>query len=118
MGLVFWVMRRACTLGRARAKRFNKVDMMLRSNCVRRAALFAAITTALVLQAPAQAEQVSGWGLLNMTQGVTDMSRKIYDLHMLIFWVCVWIALAVFGVMIWSIVRYRKSAGAVADTTM
>ncbi len=92
--------------------------MMLRSNCVRRAALFAALMTAMLLQTPAEAEQVSGWGLLNMTQGVTDMSRKIYDLHMLIFWVCVWIALAVFGVMIWSIVRYRKSVGAVADTTM
>jgi cytochrome c oxidase subunit 2 len=93
--------------------------MMLRSNCVRRAALFA--TTAalgLALQAPAHAEQVSGWSLLNMTQGVTDMSRKIYDLHMLIFWVCVWIAVAVFGAMIWSMVRYRKSQGAVADTTM
>ena len=24
-----------------------------------------------------------------MTQGVTAMSREIYQLHMLIFWVCV-----------------------------
>ena len=24
----------------------------------------------------------SGWGLLNMTPGVTDMSRNIYQLHM------------------------------------
>ncbi len=31
----------------------------------------------------------SGWHLLNMTQGVTDISRKIYSLHMLIFYVCV-----------------------------
>jgi len=53
-----------------------------------------------------------------MTQGVTDMSRKIYDLHMLIFWVCVIIAVVVFGVMIWSLIRFRKSQGAVADTTM
>jgi cytochrome c oxidase subunit 2 len=72
----------------------------------------------LALQAPAHAEQVSGWSLLNMTQGVTDMSRKIYDLHMLIFWVCVVIAAVVFGAMIWSIVAFRKSQGAVADTTM
>src|ERR1700716_149175 len=93
--------------------------MMIRSNCARAAAFFAATTAALAmaLQAtPARAE--SGWSLLNMTQGVTEMSRRIYDLHMLIFWVCVAIAFFVFAAMIWSIIRYRKSQGAVADTTM
>ena len=94
--------------------------MMIRSNCARRAALLLATTLAalalLTPAAPARAE--SGWGLLNMTQGVTDMSRKIYDLHMLIFWVCVVIGIVVFGAMIWSIVFYRKSQGAVADTTL
>jgi cytochrome c oxidase subunit 2 len=60
----------------------------------------------------------SGWHLLNMTQGVTDISRRIYSLHMLIFWVCVIIGIVVFGVMIWSLVKFRKSQGAVADTTM
>src|SRR5882724_13724939 len=93
--------------------------MMIRSNCARRAALFATPTAAaaMALQAsPARAE--SGWSLLNMTQGVTAMSRQIYDLHMLIFWVCVIIAAVVFGAMIWSIVVYRKSQGAVPDTTI
>ncbi|MGH8132982.1 MAG: hypothetical protein ACRETP_07080, partial [Steroidobacteraceae bacterium] len=33
----------------------------------------------------------SGWSQLNMPAGVTDISRKIYNLHMEIFWVCVWI---------------------------
>jgi cytochrome c oxidase subunit II len=92
--------------------------MMIRSNFSRCAALFAA-TTALamgLLASPARAE--SGWSLLNMTQGVTEMSRRIYDLHMLIFWVCVIIAALVFGAMIWSIVVYRKSQGAVPDTTI
>jgi cytochrome c oxidase subunit 2 len=37
---------------------------------------------------------------------------------MLIFWVCVIIAAFVFGAMLWSIVKYRKSQGAVADTTI
>ncbi|MEJ0037238.1 MAG: cytochrome c oxidase subunit II transmembrane domain-containing protein [Gammaproteobacteria bacterium] len=60
----------------------------------------------------------SGWHLLNMTQGVTDISRKIYSLHMLIFWVCVIIGVVVFGVMIYSLVKFRKSQGSVADTTM
>ena len=60
----------------------------------------------------------SGWSLLNMTRGVTDISRKIYELHMLIFWICVVIGIVVFGVMIWSIINYRKSKGAVPDVTL
>jgi cytochrome c oxidase subunit II len=65
---------------------------------------------------PARAE--SGWGQLNMTQGVTDISRKIYHLHMTIFWVCVAIGVVVFGAMVWSLFSYRKSRGAVADVTL
>lgn len=60
----------------------------------------------------------SGWRQLNMTRGVTDISRKIYDLHMEIFWVCVVIAVIVFGVMIWSIINFRKSRGAIPDVTL
>jgi cytochrome c oxidase subunit 2 len=59
----------------------------------------------------------SGWGLLNMPEGVTDISRKIYALHMEIFEVCVAIAVVVFGMMIWSIVNFRKSRGAIPDIT-
>jgi cytochrome c oxidase subunit 2 len=51
---------------------------------------------------------------LNMTRGVTPLSREIYELHMLIFWVCCAIAVVVFGVMLVSIVQHRKSKGAVA----
>ncbi len=51
---------------------------------------------------------------VNLTPGVTEISRDIYDLHMLIFWICVIIAVLVFGVIIFSIVRHRKSQGAVA----
>jgi cytochrome c oxidase subunit II len=60
----------------------------------------------------------SGWSELNMTQGVTAMSRRIYDLHMTIFWICVAIGIVVFGAMIYSIINFRKSKGAVADVTM
>jgi len=52
---------------------------------------------------------------LNMTPGISDMSRKIYSLHMLMFWWCVGIAIVVFGFMIFSMVHFRKSKGAVAD---
>ena len=31
----------------------------------------------------------SGWDQLNMTRGVTHISREIYSLHMRIFWICV-----------------------------
>jgi cytochrome c oxidase subunit II len=55
---------------------------------------------------------------INMPVGVTDMSREIHSLHMLIFWVCVVIAVLVFGAMIYSIVVFRKSKGAVADATL
>lgn len=52
----------------------------------------------------------------NMTEGVTPISAEIYTLHMTIFWVCVVIGAIVFSVMIFSIFKYRKSKGAVADT--
>ena len=60
----------------------------------------------------------SGWDQLNMTRGVTHISREIYGLHMRIFWICVWIGVVVFGLMIWSIINYRKSKGAVPDVTL
>src|SRR5688572_17882059 len=51
---------------------------------------------------------------LNMPVGVTTMSRDVYDLHMLILWVCVLIGAGVYGAMIVAIVKFRKSKGAVA----
>lgn len=50
---------------------------------------------------------------LNMTRGVTPISRDVYDLHMLILWICVAIGVVVFGVMFYSIYHHRKSRGAV-----
>jgi cytochrome c oxidase subunit 2 len=50
---------------------------------------------------------------VNMRQGVTQISREVYELHMLIFWVCVVIGVVVFGVMIFSMLMHRKSIGAV-----
>jgi cytochrome c oxidase subunit 2 len=51
---------------------------------------------------------------VNMPQGVTPISRDVYSLHMLIFWICVAIGVVVFGAIFWSILRHRKSRGAVA----
>jgi len=58
------------------------------------------------------------WGGLNMTQGVSILSKEIYGLHMTIFYWCVAIGIVVFGVMIYSLIRFRKSQGAQADTTL
>jgi cytochrome c oxidase subunit II len=60
----------------------------------------------------------AGWDGLNMTEGVTILSRKIYSLHMLIMWICVALAVVVFGVMIYSLVKFRRSKGAQPDTTL
>jgi cytochrome c oxidase subunit II len=51
------------------------------------------------------------WGL-NLPRGVTPYSREVYDLHMLILWICVGIGVVVFGLMFYSIIAFRKSAGA------
>lgn len=48
---------------------------------------------------------------LNMPVGVTESSRTIYDLHMLILWICVVIGVGVFGTILWSVIYHRKSAG-------
>ena len=55
---------------------------------------------------------LADWGALNMTEGVTEISREVYDLHMLIFGICVVIGILVFGVMIVSMLMHRKSLGA------
>jgi cytochrome c oxidase subunit 2 len=50
-----------------------------------------------------------------MTPGVTTTSKEVYDLHMLILWVCLVIAVIVFGAMAYSMYRHRQSRGAVAS---
>lgn len=66
------------------------------------------LATALVSQ-PLLAESSN----YNLTRGVTDISNQVYDLHMLIFYICCAIAFVVFGVMFYSIFKHRKSKGAV-----
>ena len=51
---------------------------------------------------------------INLTPGVTPISRDIYHLHMTIFWICVAIGIIVFGTMLYSIIYHRKSRGAKA----
>jgi cytochrome c oxidase subunit II len=84
-------------------------------NAYARRVLAAAFVSLFALMAPvARAD----WGGLNMTEGVSILSKEIYGLHMTIFWWCVGIGVVVFGVMIYSLIKFRKSQGAQADTKL
>lgn len=50
---------------------------------------------------------------VNMTPGVTEVSRSVFNLHMTIFWISVVIGALVFAVMFWSMFMHRRSRGAV-----
>lgn len=54
-------------------------------------------------------EEVSA---LNLRRGATEISGQVYDLHMLMFSICVGIAVVVFGIMFVSMYLHRKSRGA------
>jgi len=75
----------------------------------------ALILAALGWGSAAHANTSNGY---NLPIGVTQLSRDIYALHMEVFWVCVAIAVVVFGVMIYALVKFRHSQGAVADTAL
>ncbi len=48
------------------------------------------------------------WFALNMTRGITDISNEVFELHMLIFWICVAIGALVFAVMFYSMWAHTK----------
>ena len=68
------------------------------------------LTSALVLAAGGETSQV------NMSPGVTEVGKNIYDLHMIILGICTVIGLGVFGVMFYSIIYHRKSRGVAPAT--
>ena len=54
-----------------------------------------------------------GWQMpeYNMTQGVTPVSHEIYELHMVVFYICVFILFGVSAVTIYCLVKFRHSQG-------
>lgn len=48
---------------------------------------------------------------LNLKPPATEIAHQIYDLHILIMWVCLAIFVVVFGAMFYSIYKHRKSVG-------
>ena len=53
--------------------------------------------------------------VFNMPRGVSDISHIMYDLHMLVFWVCFFVGILVFGFMFYVMYAHRKSKGAKAE---
>lgn len=87
---------------------------MSSSNCKRRIVGAGAAFGALLVSLAASANPVP-WQM-NLPQGVTKVSRQIWDLHMIALWVCVVLGIVVFGAMFVAIIRFRRSKGAVAET--
>ena len=70
------------------------------------------ISALLIFSVPMKAD----WLALNMTRGATDISNEVFELHMLIFWICVAIGVVVFGVMFYSMYAHTKKKNPVAAT--
>ena len=64
--------------------------------------------SALLMLSLYPSEVLSEWDALNMREGVTQVSRDVFELHMLIFYICVAIGAVVFSVMFYSLFRYTK----------
>ena len=71
----------------------------------RTAALLAAAGTAAFHAGEASASRY------NLQEPVTPAAVQIYDLHTLMFWVCVAIFIGVFGTMFYSVYAHRRSVG-------
>ncbi len=68
----------------------------------------------IVFAVPAFADAEVGELEWNLREGVTNISQDVYDLHMLMFWICAAIGVVVFAAMFISIYFHRKSRGAKA----
>jgi len=64
---------------------------------------------ALMASGAAMAGAYDAGQVWNMPVGVTALSREVFQLHMIIFWVCVAIAVVVFGAMFYSVFAHRRS---------
>ena len=64
--------------------------------------------SALLMLSLYPSEVLSDWDALNMREGVTQVSRDVFEIHMLIFYICVAIGAVVFSVMFYSLFRYTK----------
>jgi len=81
------------------------------------AVALAGLSASLLAFAQAEPTEPVRWQL-NMTPGVTQTAANAYSAHMLMLWICVVIGVVVFGAMAYALLKFRKSKGAVADTSL
>jgi len=74
---------------------------------IERVAGAVAATVAAWLFAPAA---VADWEV-NLPRGVSEISREVYAMHMMVLYICIVIGIVVFGAMFYSILKHRKSLG-------
>jgi len=67
--------------------------------------------TSLALAAASAWAYTETSGGYNLPTGATEIAKEVHGLHMAVFWVCVAIALVVFGAMFYSIYAHRRSKG-------
>lgn len=91
-------------------KQISKSAISNPQNSIRFNYLFSCLffTLALVFPFLSHAEYGNPWQM-NLIKGVTKVSNDIYDLHMIVVWVSVAIAVGVYAVLFYSIYKHRKS---------
>jgi cytochrome c oxidase subunit 2 len=70
-----------------------------------------AAAASLLALSPARAD----WQL-NLPPGATEVSREIYDLHMMVLWVSTAIGALVFALLIYAMIAFRKKEGVAPAT--
>ena len=53
---------------------------------------------------------------INMPKGLTPVSHNLYDLNIIVIWIVIGMMAVVYGLIICSVIRHRKSKGAIAST--
>ncbi len=53
---------------------------------------------------------------VNLPRGVSEISHEVYDMHMMVLYICAVIGVLVFGAMFISILKHRKSLGVTPAT--
>ncbi len=71
------------------------------------------VALSLLLLCSSATYAVDNWKM-DMHRGVTPLSHDMFHIHTIMMWVCAILALLVYGALIYSIVKFRKSKGAVA----
>ena len=69
------------------------------------------VSTLILYPSVAAAEKLSELSTINLPAPKTAIATEMYDLHIFIMWVCVFIFIGVFGTQLYSIINHRKSKG-------